>query len=92
MIVANTIRKEELEKIMASKNLNKALLNRLPFADMLIRKDRIVVAANNIAASIGVEVGKQCWHTFGKCASLPQQDKEYFDKHGKAPEIYIYAM
>ena len=67
------------------RKLNEALLNSLPYATMLIRKDRTVVAVNKIATIFGVEVGGFCWDGFGKLDSLPPSDRDHFRKHCAPP-------
>lgn len=74
------------EIAFSDKSLNMALMDSLPYAAMLIHKDRVVLAANSGAKEIGVVEMTNCWDTFGKLASIPPEDREYFEKHGKAPE------
>ena len=74
------------QDILTDKRLNQALMDSLPYAAMLIHKDRIILAANKLAREIGVEVGTNCWNTFGKLASIRKADKEYFEQHHKGPD------
>jgi PAS domain S-box-containing protein len=67
--------KSEAE-LQANQHLSDLLLNSFPHPAMLINKDRIVIAANNIAEEIGVSSGKYCWSDFGKCLSLSERDQE----------------
>ena len=76
---------EAAQKILSSKELNSALMESLPYPAMLIRKDRRIVTANHSAIEIGVEVGTFCWETFGKKASISDEDKAFYDKHHSIP-------
>ncbi len=65
--------------------LNELLLDSLPHAAMLIRKDRIIMAANATARGIGAIVGKKCWKTFRQSEFISVEDKDYIRKHGSEP-------
>lgn len=65
--------------------LNELLLDSLPHAAMLIRKDRIIMAANATARESGAIVGKKCWETFGQSEYISVEDKDYIRKHGYDP-------
>jgi signal transduction histidine kinase/DNA-binding response OmpR family regulator len=65
--------------------LNELLLDSLPHAAMLIRKDRIIMAANATARESGAVVGKKCWETFGQSEYISVEDKDYIRKHGYDP-------
>jgi hypothetical protein len=54
--------------------LNKLLLDSLPHAAMLIRKDRTVIAQNRIAEEAGVKIGGYCWEEFGKRLCLSKEN------------------
>jgi len=73
------------QELLANKLLNKALMDSLPYPAMLIRKDRKIIMANKVATELGVEVGSYCWDTFGKQASISDEDKEYYNKNNAAP-------
>ena len=74
------------QALLVNKRLNKALMDSLPFPAMLIRKDRKIIIANKVARDLGVEVASYCWDTFGKQASISEQDKEYFEKNNTVPK------
>ncbi|MBF0293509.1 MAG: hypothetical protein HQK86_15280 [Nitrospinae bacterium] len=74
------------EKLFASPALNKALFEAIPYTAMIVHQDRVLLAANQAAIGIGVVPGTNCWDTFGKLASIPQEDRDHFEKHGKAPD------
>jgi len=82
--------KEEFTKmadeLMSNKVFNARLMDSLPFPAMLIRRDRRMIAANKAATDLGVEVGTYCWDTFGKRASISEQDKEIFESNGTVPQ------
>jgi hypothetical protein len=64
---------------------NETLMDSLPYPAMLIRKDRRIIAANKLAKELGVEVGSFCWETFGKKASISEEDKAYYEKNKIVP-------
>jgi PAS domain S-box-containing protein len=62
--------------------LNQILLSSLPHPAMYIRrKDRVVLAANKIAADLGVEVGGHCWRGFMKTNFVSEKDRVILEKH-----------
>ena len=56
-------RKAEEERVKSQK-FNNLLLDSIPHPAMLIKTDRTVIAANNIAKEIGAIIGKPCWQEF----------------------------
>ena len=44
--------------------LNELLLDSLPYPAMMIRRDRMVLAANQVAQRMGARVGTHCWRRF----------------------------
>ena len=51
-------------------DFNEFLFSSLPYPAMFIRrKDRIIIAANDIAQKMGAQIGKHCWIEFGKSKS-----------------------
>ncbi|MBT3256555.1 MAG: hypothetical protein HN366_08900 [Deltaproteobacteria bacterium] len=73
------------QELLTHKNLNKALMNSLPYPAMLIRKDRRIITANKAAKEIGVRVDSFCWDTFGKKASISEENREYYEKNNTVP-------
>ncbi|MBF0205167.1 MAG: hypothetical protein HQK67_12905 [Desulfamplus sp.] len=71
---------------LTNKELDNSFMDSLPYPAMLIQNDRKVVAANKVARDLGVEVASYCWDTFGKKASISEQEKEYFEKNNTVPE------
>ncbi|MHA2062295.1 MAG: sensor domain-containing protein, partial [Candidatus Sifarchaeia archaeon] len=72
---------------MKNKNrLNELLLDSLPYAAMLIRKDKIILAANRLAREAGALVGGYCWKEFGHSEFLHEEDKNYIAKYKKMPD------
>ena len=65
--------------------LNEVLLDSLPHPAMLIRKDRIILAANRIAREVGAKVGGHCWQEFGHGEYIPDKDKIYIAEHKMVP-------
>jgi PAS domain S-box-containing protein len=75
-----TQRKQAEERLQRSAELNEMLLNSLPHPALLIRRDGIVLAANQSARELGVEVGVYCWIGFNKHvegAFLPEELRRY---------------
>ncbi|HJV78692.1 MAG TPA: hypothetical protein VJ602_09935, partial [Paludibacter sp.] len=55
--------------------LSETFLSSLPYPAMYVRrKDRIVIAANNIALSFGARIGEHCWRGFGKSEFISDKD------------------
>lgn len=77
---------EITEKLLQIDSINHKLLDTIPYAAMIISRERIVTAANKAALDIGVKVGSFCWDSFGKLVSIPAEDKEYFEKNKKPPK------
>ncbi|MGC9400653.1 MAG: PAS domain S-box protein [Anaerolineae bacterium] len=79
-------RQREAEaRLRQNARLNARLLDSLPHPAMLIRTDRIVLAANRSAKKFGAEVGNYCWRSFRQCTYLPEADKRYIEEHGHPP-------
>jgi len=63
---ADTERKRAEEETQKALQLNALLLDSIPHPAMLIRPDRTVIAANNIALEMGAKIGEPCWREWGK--------------------------
>jgi len=74
------------QELLTHKNLNKALMNSLPYPAMLIRKDRRIITANKAAKEIGVRVDSFCWDTFGKKASISEKIENTMKKTIRFPQ------
>jgi hypothetical protein len=74
------------EELFASPALSRAFFEAIPYAAMIIHQDRVLLAANQAALNIGVVPGTNCWDTFGKLASIPEEDRKYFEQHSNAPD------
>lgn len=75
-----------LDKLIAENSFNTNSLDSFPYPIMLISSDRFVVEANKMAKDLGIENGRRCWDTFGQCASIPEEDKIFFQSKGVPPE------
>ena len=75
-----------LNQLITENSFNTNTLNRFPYPIMLISSDRFVLEANQLAKDIGIESGRRCWDTFGQCASIPEEDKVFFQTKGIPPE------
>lgn len=84
-IVDVTDRVQVEEELKIKQHLNEVLLDSLPHPAMLIRKDRIILAANRIAREVGAKVGGLCWQEFGHGEYIPDKDKIYIAKHKTIP-------
>lgn len=65
--------------------LNELLMDSLPHPAMLVRVDRVVLAANQVAREAGAQIGGYCWEHFGKCEYIPAEDRHYVEEHGAPP-------
>ncbi len=74
------------QELLANKQLNKALMDSLPYPAMLITKNRKIIIANKIAKEIGVGDASFCWDTFGKQDSISNEDKEYYKSNCSVPQ------
>ena len=63
----------------------KLSLTELPCPGLKINKDRIIIEVNILAENSGIKVGTYCWDSFGKRASIPQKDREFFERHNRPP-------
>ena len=86
-VIAKVVRERRLrDSLQESAQLNDVLLNSLPHPAMLVRRDRIVLAANRIARELGARIGGYCWHDFGHGEFISQQHKDYMREHcGDSP-------
>ena len=73
------------QELLTNKHFNRALMDSIPYPAMLIRKDRRIITANKAARKIGVEIGSFCWDTFGKKASISEENREYYEKNNTVP-------
>lgn len=80
-----TERKASEAALSRQSRLNAMLLDSLPHPAMLIRRDRTVIAANQIALSAGAKIGAPCWREFGQGAYLSKEHKDYVDRHPDGP-------
>lgn len=78
-------RKQAESDLKEKQRLNETLLNSLPHPAMLIRKDRTILAANEIALEAGAKIGGRCWETFGHSDFISDEDKKYIQIHKEAP-------
>jgi PAS domain S-box-containing protein len=80
-----TQRKRAAAELQRSARLNEMLLDSLPHPAMLIRKDRVVLAANQTAKELGTKVDDYCWRSFAKCKYIPKADRRYVQTHDGDP-------
>jgi signal transduction histidine kinase/DNA-binding NarL/FixJ family response regulator len=77
-VIRQVIRERKLNRnLRRLSRLNESLLDSLPYPAMMIRKDRLVLAANRIAHELNVRVGGYCRQSFRfDSLSEKQQIKE----------------
>ena len=76
----------EKEAALAEENrIRNVLLNALPYPTMLIRRDRTIVLANQVAQDVGAVAGGVCWDAFGHRDYIPPEDQEYIRRHQCPP-------
>jgi PAS domain S-box-containing protein len=80
-----TERTRAVEALRHSARLNELLLDSIPHPAMLVRKDRVILAANRMARETGAAVGAYCWKDFAHCGYISQEAKAHVDEHGEAP-------
>ncbi len=73
------------ERLKEENNIRTTLTESLPYPTMLIRKDRTVIFANQIARQLGAKVGGLCWRDFGNSDYISDEDKAYINQHKKIP-------
>jgi PAS domain S-box-containing protein len=85
-----TLRQAE-EKLREKDELNRTILDSLPFFAMLIRKDRKILFANQMAREVGAVIGGYCWRDFGQSDFIPDEDAEYINQHKEIPQNGTYC-
>jgi PAS domain S-box-containing protein len=71
-----------INELKRAKEWSETLLSSLPHPAMYIRvKDRIVIAANEVAKNMGVKTGGYCWQEFMKSEYISQENKEIAAKY-----------
>ncbi|MCP4703366.1 MAG: PAS domain S-box protein [candidate division Zixibacteria bacterium] len=81
-----TKRKLAEDKLVDKNRLTQIILDSLPFPAMLIKKDRVVVAANKVARDAGAEEEGFCWKSFGHTEYIPKEDREFIELNNCVPE------
>ena len=77
--------KKQTENILNNKTLSKYLLDTLQFPAVIINKERILIYANKEAEKLDILTGTHCWDTFGKQASISDDDKMRFQQEKEIP-------
>jgi len=67
------------------------ILDSLPFPAMVVRKDRVVMAANEVARNVGAKAGGFCWRDFGQSNYISEEDKNLSDNHKDVAERGIHC-
>lgn len=76
---------EQNRKLQESKRLNELLIDSIPHPAMLIRRDRIILAANRSSRQSGAVVGGYCWRDFHHGEYIPDNHKEYIKEYNGIP-------
>lgn len=77
-VIAQVARERRLKlHLRKVARLNELLLDSLPYPAMMIRRDRVVLAANHISQQMGVRVGEHCWRGYilDQIAHRPHDDR-----------------
>ena len=91
-IVEDITERKLVEDELKEKNrLPNIILDGLPFPAMLVRKNRVVIAANKVARNVGAKVGGFCWRDFGQSEYISEKDKDYINKHKCVPESVTHC-
>jgi len=77
-----TERKEAAAELRRSARLNELLLDSLPHPAMLIRGDRVILAANRAAREAGAKIGHYCWREFGQSQFISEEDRRQLEECG----------
>jgi PAS domain S-box-containing protein len=80
-----TARRQAAEALRRSAQLNELVLDSLPHPAMLVRDDRVILAANRAAREAGAQVGEYCWRSFGRCAYIPEAVRRHLETHPDDP-------
>jgi PAS domain S-box-containing protein len=81
-------RAQELQR--EAERLRTTLLDSLPHPALLIRRDRIILAANRHARDLGARIGRFCGSEFGRRAFWPEATRDYqprTDSHSPSESI-----
>jgi signal transduction histidine kinase/FixJ family two-component response regulator len=82
VVIGQVVRNQQLKRNLREvARLNELLLDSLPYPAMMIRRDRLVLAANRIAEKMGVRVGEHCWQNF----NLGSPSAQWQDGASKCP-------
>lgn len=71
-------------RALGSPRLNQSLLDALPYPAMLVRRDRIVLAANRVAREMGAVVCEPCWMGIARAEHIPEAAKARL-REGQGP-------
>jgi len=61
---------------------NDILLNAIPHPALLIRSNRVIIAANDLALKSGAFIGGLCWKEYKHCKFLSDKDKSTINTNG----------
>jgi len=79
---------EELER---RRVLNDMLLNSLPHPALLVGRDRVILASNQVAREMGADVGGLCWRDFMQGDHITEEAKEYLSNNDDFPPWAIHC-
>ena len=79
--------KEAEDALKETQRMNEILLDTLPHPAMLIRRDRVIVAANRIVRNSGGKIGGFCWQEFAKNRFLSPSCRQYVEDNQKGSDL-----
>ena len=74
------------------RTLNELLLNSLSHPALLVGRDRIILASNQVARELGAEVGGLCWRDFMQGDHISDEAKDYLSKNDDFPPGAIHCV
>ncbi len=87
-ITQERVASEELER---RRVLNEMLLNSLPHPALLVGRDRVIMASNQVARELGADVGGLCWRDFMQGEHISEEAKEYLSENDDIPPWAIHC-
>jgi PAS domain S-box-containing protein len=87
-ITQERVASEELER---RRVLNEMLLNSLPHPALLVGRDRVIMASNQVARELGADVGGLCWRDFMQGEHISEEAKNYLSENDDIPPWAIHC-
>jgi len=84
--------KRAQEELDRRRDLNEMLLNSLPHPALLVGRDRVIMASNQVARELGADVGGLCWRDFMQGDYISEEAKEYLSENDDLPPWTIHCL